>query len=153
MVHTMDLLVYILSMKTSTTTSMTELSTTNSITLRFLAQPSDVNFGGKVHGGAVMKWIDQAGYTCAAHWSGQYCVTVYVGGIRFYQPIAIGNLVEITASVFFTGKTSMHIAINVFASNPRESARIKTTHCIMVFAAVDDAGKTAPVPTWTPQTA
>jgi acyl-CoA hydrolase len=56
------------------------------ITLRFLAEPTDVNFGGKVHGGAVMKWIDQAGYACAVGWSGQYCVTVYVGGIRFHSP-------------------------------------------------------------------
>jgi acyl-CoA hydrolase len=47
-----------------------------SITLRFLAEPTDVNFGGKVHGGAVMKWIDQAGYACAVGWSGYYCVTV-----------------------------------------------------------------------------
>ncbi|HEY8920233.1 MAG TPA: acyl-CoA thioesterase [Chitinophaga sp.] len=124
----------------------------NAITLRFLAEPSDVNFGGKVHGGAVMKWIDQAGYTCAAQWSGQYCVTVYVGGIRFYQPISIGNLVEINATVIYTGNSSMHIAINVFASNPRKSERIKTTHCIMVFAAVDDHGKTVAVPKWEPKT-
>ena len=53
------------------------------VTLRFLAQPVDVNFGGKVHGGSVMRWIDQAGYACAVRWSGHYCVTVYVGGIRF----------------------------------------------------------------------
>jgi acyl-CoA hydrolase len=53
------------------------------ITLRFLAEPGDVNFGGKVHGGAVMKWIDQAGYAYAVAWSRHYCVTVYVGGIRF----------------------------------------------------------------------
>ena len=45
---------------------------------RFLAEPTHVNFGGKVHGGIVMKWIDQAGYACATHWSGSYCVTVYV---------------------------------------------------------------------------
>ena len=50
------------------------------ITMRFLAEPMDVNFGGKVHGGAVMKWIDQAGYACAVGWSGLYCVTLYVGG-------------------------------------------------------------------------
>ena len=47
------------------------------ITLRFLAEPTSVNFGGKVHGGAVMKWIDEAGYACAAGWSGRYCVTIY----------------------------------------------------------------------------
>ena len=51
------------------------------IVLRFLAEPIDVNFGGKVHGGSVMKWIDQAAYACAAGWCGQYCVTAYVGGM------------------------------------------------------------------------
>lgn len=126
--------------------------TRRTITLRFLAEPVDVNFGGKVHGGAVMKWIDQAGYTCAANWSGQYCVTVYVGGIRFYKPIAIGDLIEINAAIIYTGHTSMHIAINVFAGNPRQQEREKTTHCIMVFAAVDTNGKTIPVPKWIPGT-
>jgi acyl-CoA hydrolase len=62
-----------------------------------LAEPTDVNFGGKVHGGAVMKWIDQAGYACAAGWSGQYCVTVYVSGIGFRRPVPIGNMVEVYA--------------------------------------------------------
>lgn len=125
----------------------------HTITLRFLAEPSDVNFGGKVHGGSVMKWIDQAGYTCAANWSGQYAVTVYVGGIRFFKPISIGDLVEINAKIIYTGNTSMHISIDVFAGNPRQQQKSKTTHCVMVFAAVDDHGKTVPVPKWTPQTA
>ncbi|GEP91186.1 Acyl-CoA hydrolase [Chitinophaga terrae (ex Kim and Jung 2007)] len=125
----------------------------HTITLRFLAEPSDVNFGGKVHGGSVMKWIDQAGYTCAANWSGQYAVTVYVGGIRFFKPISIGDLVEINAKIIYTGKTSMHISIDVFAGNPRQQQKSKTTHCVMVFAAVDDTGKPIPVPKWQPQTA
>ncbi|SEW50737.1 acyl-CoA thioesterase [Chitinophaga arvensicola] len=124
----------------------------HTITLRFLAEPSDVNFGGKVHGGSVMKWIDQAGYTCAANWSGQYAVTVYVGGIRFFKPISIGDLVEINAKIIYTGNTSMHISIDVFAGNPRQQQKSKTTHCVMVFAAVDDHGKTVQVPKWVPQT-
>ena len=85
------------------------------LTLRFLAQPTDVNFGGKVHGGSVMKWIDQAGYACAVGWSGRYCVTVYVGGIRFYKPVLLGSLVEVHARVIYTGKTSMHVAVDVNA--------------------------------------
>lgn len=124
----------------------------NSITLRFLAEPSDVNFGGKVHGGAVMKWIDQAGYACAVNWCGQYAVTVYVGGIRFFKPIAIGDLVEITATIIYTGSSSMHISINVAAGNPRQREMVKTTHCIIVFAAVDEHGKTIQVPAWQPTT-
>ena len=57
--------------------------TQREITFRFLAEPGDVNFGGQVHGGAVMKWIDQAGYACTVGWAGTYCVTAYVGGIQF----------------------------------------------------------------------
>jgi len=61
------------------------------LTLRFLAEPTDVNYGGKVHGGAVMKWIDHAGYAAAVGWSGHYCVTVAVGGIRFVSPVRISD--------------------------------------------------------------
>ena len=75
------------------------------ITLRFLAEPSTVNFGGKVHGGTVMKWIDEAGYACATSWAKRYCVTVYVGGIRFHRPIMIGDLVEVEARLACTGKS------------------------------------------------
>lgn len=121
------------------------------MTLRFLAEPTEVNFGGKVHGGAVMKWIDQAGYACAAGWSGQYCVTIYVGGIRFYKPILIGQMVEVQAKVIYTGKTSMHIAIDVQACDPKEGIYTKTTHCIIIFVAVDSQGHPIPVKPWVPQ--
>jgi uncharacterized protein (TIGR00369 family) len=120
------------------------------ITLRFLAEPTDVNFGGKVHGGAVMKWIDQAGYACAVGWSGYYCVTVYIGGIRFYKPIFIGQVVEVQAQVIHTGKTSMHIAVDVSATDPKTGARKRTTRCIIVFVAVDGGGDPVAVPSWTP---
>lgn len=122
------------------------------ITLRFLAEPTDVNYGGKVHGGAVMKWIDQAAYACAAGWSGRYCVTVYVGGIRFYKPIMIGNVVEVNARVVYTGRTSMHIAVDVWAFDPKPRERSKTTHCIIIFVAMGDDEKPVAVPPWTPET-
>ena len=122
------------------------------ITLRFLAEPTDVNFGGKVHGGAVMKWIDQAGYACAVGWSGQYCVTVYVGGIRFHRPVLIGNMVEVGAKLIHTGKTSMHVAVEVSAGDPKEGLYTKTTQCIIVFVAVDDRGMSVEVERWEPET-
>lgn len=122
------------------------------ITLRFLAEPGDVNFGGKVHGGAVMRWIDQAGYACAVSWSGHYCVTVYVGGIRFLRPILIGHLVEVTAQLVHTGRTSMHITVAVRAGDPREGGLSDTTHCTMVFVAVSSTGATVPVHAWVPVT-
>jgi acyl-CoA hydrolase len=121
------------------------------ITLRFLAEPGDVNFGGKVHGGAVMKWIDQAGYACAVSWSGHYCVTVYVGGIHFIRPILIGHLVEVTATVVLTGRTSMHIVARVRAGDPRLGDLAETTSCTMVFVAVSSTGGPVPVHRWIPQ--
>ncbi|EKO3591291.1 acyl-CoA thioesterase [Vibrio metschnikovii] len=120
------------------------------ITLRFLAEPGDVNFGGKVHGGAVMKWIDLAAYACAAGWSGKYCITAYAGGIRFVAPIHVGNLVEVNAKVIYTGKTSMHVAIDVQASEPTALNNRLTTHCIVIMVAVDEQGKPTPVPEWQP---
>lgn len=120
------------------------------ITLRFLAEPTDVNFGGKVHGGMVMKWIDQAAYACATGWSGRYCVTVYVGGIRFYKPIFIGALVEVHAKIIYTGTTSMHLAVDVWSRDIRLQETSKTTHCVIIFVALDDAGNPTEILHWEP---
>lgn len=127
-------------------------SSCHEITLRFLAEPSDVNFGGKVHGGAVMKWIDQAGYTCAVGWSGQYCVTVHVGGIRFLRPIQIGHIVEVTARLMHTGRTSLHLLITVRAGDPKGGSLAETTRCTMVFVALGADGRPVAVPPWVPRT-
>ncbi|MDN2662404.1 acyl-CoA thioesterase [Psychromonas sp. 14N.309.X.WAT.B.A12] len=121
------------------------------ITLRFLAETQDVNFGGKVHGGAVMKWIDLAAYACAAGWSGRYCVTAYAGGIRFVAPIHVGSLVEVKAKVVYTGKTSMHIALEVNACDPKSLNKRTTTHCIVIMVAVDQNGQSELVPQWVPE--
>lgn len=122
------------------------------LTLRFLAEPTDVNFGGKVHSGMVMKWIDQAGYACAMHWSGSYCVTVYVGGIQFLKPIKIGALVEAKARVIYTGRSSMHISVDIYAADPKDDDMEKTAHCVIIFVAVDDQGKPNATPKWMPET-
>lgn len=118
------------------------------VTFRFLAEPGDVNFGGKVHGGAVMKWIDQAGYTCAAGWTGTYCVTVYLGGLHFLGPIRVGEVVELRALVIRTGSTSLDIAINVYAGDPTSPVRRRTGHCVIVFVALDADGRPTSVPLW-----
>jgi len=122
------------------------------ITLRFLAEPSTVNFGGKVHGGTVMKWIDEAGYACATSWSKRYCVTVYVGGIRFHRPIMIGDLVEVEAKLAYTGNTSMNISVEVRSGDMKGGQMEKTTECLIVFVSVDSHGRPMPVTPWTPHT-
>lgn len=116
----------------------------------FLAEPTDVNFGGKVHGGAAMKWIDQVAYACASAWSGEYAITVYVGGIRFLAPIKIGDLVELEAKIIYTGNSSMHIAVDVYANSTKSNKKHKTTHCIIVFVAVDENNNPVKVPNWKP---
>lgn len=124
----------------------------SSFSLRFLAEPMDVNFGGKVHGGTVMKWIDQAAYTCATAWSGIYCVTVYVGGIQFLRPIHIGHVVEVKANLIYTGRTSMHIQVEVFSGDPKSTTRHQTTSCIIIFVGIDDKGNTVPITKYIPET-
>lgn len=124
----------------------------NKVTFQFISEPSNVNFGGKVHGGAVMKWIDQTAYTCARTWSGTYCVTVYVGGIRFLKPVSIGDLVKVDAYVIHTGNSSIHIAVDVYSKNLADASFQKTTHCVIVFVSVDQDGNPQAVRPWTPMT-
>jgi acyl-CoA hydrolase len=124
----------------------------SSITLRFLAEPSTVNFGGKVHGGTVMKWIDEAGHACATRWARNYCVTVSVGSIRFQRPIMIGDLVEVEARLAYTGKTSMNISVEVRAGDMKIGRMEKITECVVVFVAMEPDGETIPVDPWQPET-
>ncbi|PZO66241.1 MAG: acyl-CoA thioesterase [Pseudoxanthomonas suwonensis] len=125
------------------------------LVFRFLASPTDVNYGGKVHGGVVMKWIDQAGYAAAVGWSGRYCVTVAVGGIRFVAPIRTSDLITVTTTLVHTGTSSMHFSVEVSSRDPMEegSARL-CTHCVIVFVALDGVeGRPVPVPPWSPDNA
>jgi acyl-CoA hydrolase len=127
--------------------------TEREVTLRFLAEPTDVNFGGKMHGGMVMRWIDQAGYAAAVGWSGCYCVTVSVGGIEFLQPIIIGDMVSVRALLLRTGTSSMQLGVTVKAKNLQTGAETLTTSCVIIFVALDAAGHPTPVPHFEPQTA
>jgi acyl-CoA hydrolase len=122
------------------------------LTFQFISEPSDVNFGGKVHGGTVMKWIDQTAYACACDWAGGYCVTVYVGGIRFLAPVHIGHVVRVEATLIRTGSSSMHMAVNVRSRALEQEEWTLTTHCVIVFVALDKSGKPRKVPTWLPLT-
>ena len=126
--------------------------TAHSATLRFLAAPTDVNWGGKAHGGIVMRWIDEAGYACASGWSGRDCIAVYSGGIRFYRPILIGHLVEIDARLVHTGRSSMQVSIHVRTADPKNPQTTElTTHCLAVFVALDSNGYPTAVQPWVPE--
>ena len=119
--------------------------------LRFLAAPTDVNWGGKVHGGFVMRWIDEAAHVIASQWCGSTRnVAFYTGGVRFYRPMFIGQLVEVEARLLHTGRTSMHIGVHVRAADPVDLRFQLTTHCLVMFVRLDDVGRPVPVPSWVP---
>ncbi len=122
---------------------------THKTVFQFISEPTDVNYGGNVHGGMVMKWIDQVGFACASEYAGRYCVTIYVGGIRFISPISIGDLVRLEAKVIYTGKTSIHIAVDVFSRKMTDKKFHQTTHCVMVFVSMEN-GKPHPVKPFEP---
>ncbi|MBV1781232.1 acyl-CoA thioesterase [Paeniglutamicibacter sp. ABSL32-1] len=112
---------------------------------RFLASPTDVNWGGNAHGGIVMRWIDEVARACAMGWCGDDAVAVYSGGIHFTNPIHIGDIVELEARLIHTGPHSMHIAVHVRARDPRETQWRDTTQCMTIFVTRDDSGRASEV--------
>ncbi|GAA2387761.1 acyl-CoA thioesterase [Gordonia cholesterolivorans] len=128
-------------------------STAPEASTRFLAAPTDVNWGGNTHGGRVMGWIDDAAYLCGVRWCGGEAVTVYMGGVRFYEPIRIGQVVEVSARLIHTGRQTMHVSVHVHAHWPRDGQQTRrlAAHGLTVLAALDADGDAAPAPTWTPR--
>lgn len=111
-----------------------------------LMQPSHSNFGGKIHGGYLLNLMDQIAFACAAKHSKHYCVTASVDTVNFLQPIEIGEIVTLKASINYVGNTSMVVGIRVEAENIK-TEHIK--HCnssYFTMVAKDEAGKSAPVP-------
>ena len=121
---------------------------------RFLAKPSDVNWGGNVHGGTAMEWIDEAASACSMNWAGRQTIAVYAGGVRFYKPIHIGDLVEVRARILRTGTTSMHMSVHVHSGEPRKGrgGLQLALHSSMTYVAIDDDFKPQPVPHFQPTT-
>lgn len=121
---------------------------------RFLAKPTDINWGGKVHGGTAMEWIDEAGAACTMEWSGEHTVAVYAGGIRFYQPIQIGDLIEVDARMMRTDNRSMQMSIHVRAGDAhRGRAELETAiHATVSYIAIDIDGNPLPAREFVPVT-
>ncbi|AGF73371.1 acyl-CoA thioesterase [Corynebacterium halotolerans] len=121
---------------------------------RFLAKPTDINWGGKVHGGTAMEWIDEAGAACTMEWSGEHTVAVYAGGIRFYKPISIGDLIEVDARMMRTDNRSMQMSVHVRSGSPRGGRENLATaiHATVTYLSVDIDGNPLPARQFTPRT-
>lgn len=115
-------------------------------TITELMIPSYANFGGKIHGGILLSLIDKVAYACASKHAGNYCVTVSVDGVEFLQPVEVGDLVSLHASVNYVGRTSLVIGIKVIAENVKEGAVKHTNTSYVTMVAKDDDNKPTVVP-------
>lgn len=110
-----------------------------------LMTPDMANFNGNVHGGDLLRLLDQVAYACASRYSGHYCVTLSVDRVTFKEPIFVGELVTFHANVNYVGKTSMEIGIRVEAQNIRERTIRHTNSCFFTMVAMEN-GKPVAVP-------
>ncbi|HKX41884.1 MAG TPA: acyl-CoA thioesterase [Burkholderiaceae bacterium] len=122
------------------------------LSMTVLMTPDMANFAGNVHGGTVLKLLDQVAYACASRYAGRYVVTLSVDQVIFREPIHVGELVTFLASVNYTGTTSMEIGIKVMAENIRTQTMRHANSCFFTMVAVDDARKAVAVPPLVPQT-
>ncbi|MGV6872939.1 acyl-CoA thioesterase [Pseudochelatococcus sp. B33] len=120
------------------------------LSMSILMTPDMANFAGNVHGGHILKYLDQVAFACASRYAGSYVVTLSVDQVIFRQPIHVGELVTFYASVNYTGNTSMEVGIKVVTENMREQHVRHTNSCYFTMVAVDKDGKAVPVPALQP---
>ena len=116
------------------------------ITLSELMLPSHSNFSGKIHGGYLLKLMDQIAFACASKYSGCYCVTASVDTVDFLNPVDVGELVTLKASVNYVGKTSMVVGIRVTSEHIQTGIKKHCNSSYFTMVAKDENGKNVQVP-------
>lgn len=115
-------------------------------TVSELMIPAYANFGGKIHGGIILSMMDKVAYACASKHAGNYCVTVSVDNVDFLEPVEVGEMVTMYASVNYVGRSSMVIGIKVIAENFRTRTVKHTNTSYFTMVAKGDDGKPTEVP-------
>ncbi|HWZ36639.1 MAG TPA: acyl-CoA thioesterase [Mucilaginibacter sp.] len=133
-------------MTTSLDTSSYKPVSFSETTITELMIPSYSNFGGKIHGGILLSLMDKVAYVCAAKHSGNYCVTASIDTVDFLQPIEVGELVSLMASVNYVGNTSVVVGIRVISENVKTNVINHTNTSYFTMVAKDDDNKPAQVP-------
>lgn len=116
------------------------------VTLSQLMHPEHANLLGNVHGGWIMKLVDEAGALACMRHAQKKVVTVAIDSMTFRHPIRIGDLIILNAEVTYTGKTSMEAEVRVTAENPVSGEQTLTNTAYLVYVALDDDGNPTPVP-------
>lgn len=116
------------------------------VTLSQLMHPEHANLLGNVHGGWIMKLVDEAGALACMRHAQRKVVTVAIDSLVFRQPIRIGDLIILNAEVTYTGRTSLEAEVQVQAENPLTGERTHTNAAYLVYVALDDEGRPTTVP-------
>ncbi|MFT5306775.1 MAG: hypothetical protein ACI89M_002302, partial [Chitinophagales bacterium] len=116
------------------------------LTISELMLPSHSNFSGKIHGGHILNLMDQIAFACASKHSGNYCVTASVNKVDFLNPIEVGELVTMRASINYTGTTSMVVGLRVESENIRTGEMKHCNSSYFTMVAKDENGNSTPVP-------
>ena len=119
---------------------------TRELSMTVLMTPDMVNFSGNIHGGNILKLLDQVAYACASQYAGSYVVTLSVDKVVFKQPIYVQELVTFHANVNYVGRTSMEIGIRVEAKNIKTREVRHTNSCYFTMVAINDNGTPTAVP-------
>lgn len=115
-------------------------------TLSALMGPQDTNALGNVHGGVIMKMVDEAAALAAMRHAGRPAVTVVVDSVTFMHPVHMGMLVVCNAELTYVGRSSMEVRVEVIMENPFEGVSVLSNTAYLVFVALGDEGRPAPVP-------
>ncbi|MFZ1981746.1 MAG: acyl-CoA thioesterase [Smithella sp.] len=107
--------------------------------------PKDANPAGNVHGGVIMKLIDNAAGCAAVRHSRSNVVTASIDRLDFYNPVFVGDLVTLKASLNFVGKTSMELGVRVEAETLITGYRRHTASAYLTFVALDSNGRPSPI--------
>jgi uncharacterized protein (TIGR00369 family) len=116
------------------------------ITVAQLMHPEHANNLGNVHGGWIMKLVDEAGALACMRHCQRRVVTVFIDQMEFHQPIRIGDLVTLTAEVTYAGRTSIEAEIKVIAEDPTTGEQVHTNTAYIVYVALDDERHPTEVP-------
>ncbi len=115
-------------------------------TLSMVMQPEHANNHGNVHGGWIMKWVDEAGALASMRHAHRRVVTVAVDQMTFRQPVRLGDLVTLTAEVSYVGRTSIEAEVQVNTENPITGECSHTNTAYLVYVALDEEGHPTAVP-------
>lgn len=112
----------------------------------------DANFAGNVHGGVIMREVDSAAGTAAIRHAGHLCVTASIDELSFHQPVFVGDILFVSASVTDVGRTSLEVGVRVEAEPWQGGERRHTTTAYLVMVALGDDGQPVEVPPLLPET-